>query len=258
MQAAILVDQQRTHEEAVLGHRCVQWRCSAASTLAKRVTKRWYREARSSRSHPKLDQALRGIVAGQRWPRRRRPWRASRLRRAARAALCESNSGCANTLAEISPKPRQINSSRIALRSAARIGGTTITVQRPDHARIRFAVDALGRLCESVAAVVRQPIFAELAGAASLEPAVLRQPRGRGAHQAFIQAERRRQCDQAAESDGPATRHDGIAEQRHDQRTAAQRPLPAKSSHQLGGGSEGNGSVFGHVRSVLKAHLYDT
>ena len=35
--------------------------------------------------------------------------------------------------------------------------------------------------------------------------------------------------------------HDGIAEQRHDERAAAQRPLAAKARDQFGGGGSGGG-----------------
>ena len=115
--------------------------------------------------------------------------------------------------------------------------------QRPaaGPGRIGFAVDALGGLREPGASILRQVIFAELARPAPLQPAVVREPRGRGAHQTFIQPKGSRELNQAAQGDGPAPRHDGIAEQRHDERTAAQRALAAKSGDQIGGGGEGGG-----------------
>src|SRR5882757_1854224 len=121
--------------------------------------------------------------------------------------------------------------------------------------RVRFAVNALRRLGEAFAPVLRQPILAELAVAAPLEPAVLSEPAGRCAHQPFIQPKRRRQVDQAAQSNGAAPRHDGVPEQRDDERSAAQRALPAKTGNQFGSAGVG---VFGHIRRFKSADRYDT
>ncbi len=131
--------------------------------------------------------------------------------------------------------PRHINSSL----SLLALGGPHRRQRPPSPAAgpfaVRLAVNALRRLGESFAAVLRQTVLAELAGAPPLEPTVLGQPRGRGAHQALIQAKGRRQRNQAAQGDRAAARHDGIAEQGHDQRAAAQRPLTAKAGDQFGG-----------------------
>src|SRR5271169_5584521 len=66
------------------------------------------------------------------------------------------------------------------------------------------AVDAQGGLRKSVATVLRQTVLAEFSGAASLEPTVLLEACCCGAHQPFIQPERPRQRDQAAQCDGAA------------------------------------------------------
>ncbi len=101
-----------------------------------------------------------------------------------------------------------------------------------------------------------------LPGAAPLEPAVLREARGRGPHQPLIESERRRQGDQAAEGDGAAPRHDGIAEYGHDERTAAQRPLAAKARDEFGGGggsfSGGGGAVRSFFAIVARSICCDT
>src|SRR5882757_1233606 len=121
--------------------------------------------------------------------------------------------------------------------------------------RVRFAVNALRRLGEAFATVLRQPILAELALTAAREPAVLNEPGSRRAHQPLIQPKRRRQVDQAAQSNGAAPRHDGVPKQGHDERSAAQRALPAKASNQF---DSAGGGVFGHVRRSKSADCYDT
>ena len=65
VQAAVFMDQQRAHDEAGLRIETASGLCSAASTRSNRFTKRWYREPRSSRSQPRLDQALRRVVVGE-------------------------------------------------------------------------------------------------------------------------------------------------------------------------------------------------
>src|SRR3984957_9728345 len=118
------------------------------------------------------------------------------------------------------------------------------------------------RCCgKALAAVGREMVLAAFAGAPSLQPALLRQPRSRGPHQSFIETEGGRQADQAAKCDGAAPRHDGVAEDGHDQRSAAQRPLTAIARDQLRSGS-GSGGVSGHFGPFLKGTrrvaIYDT
>src|ERR1700730_3131224 len=109
--------------------------------------------------------------------------------------------------------------------------------------RVRCAVDAPRRLGEPLAPVMRQTVFAEFAGAVSLEPTVLCEPCRRGSYQALIEPKRSRQGNEASQGDGTTARHDRIDENGHDERAASQGPLPAKASNEI---SSGGGGGDGH------------
>src|SRR5580658_10037308 len=79
-------------------------------------------------------------------------------------------------------------------------------------------------------------VFAELAGTPPFEPSILGETRGRGSYQPLIQSKRLRQGNQAAESDGAAARHEGVAENRHEERPTPQRPLAAETREEFCGG----------------------
>jgi hypothetical protein len=64
------------------------------------------------------------------------------------------------------------------------------------------------------------------------EPSFGRQPRDGGPHQPLGQPEGPGKVDQAAEGHGPAAGRDGITEDRHEQRPAAQWALAVKAAQQ--------------------------
>ena len=79
---------------------------------------------------------------------------------------------------------------------------------------------------KSLAAGLRQVVLGEFAVAPRLDPAVMSQACGGGAHQPLIVTKRNGQPNQAAQCDRTPARHDGIAEDRDDERPGALRALP--------------------------------
>jgi hypothetical protein len=88
-----------------------------------------------------------------------------------------------------------------------------------------LAVNALGRLGESLLASRGQSILAESAVPPSNQPAVLGQPCNRRAHQPFCKPKWRRKLNEAPESHNAAPRRYGVAEYRHEQRATPDGPL---------------------------------
>ena len=87
----------------------------------------------------------------------------------------------------------------------------------------------------------RPAVFAAPSGTPWREPALARQSRHRGAHQALGEAEGCGEADETAERHRPAARGDGIAEERDEKRAAAQRPLRPEMAQQ--GPNRGGGRL---------------
>jgi hypothetical protein len=104
-------------------------------------------------------------------------------------------------------------------------------------------IDAHGGVGKSLAAGLGQAVFGEFAVAPRLDPAFLRQAGGGGAHQALVEPKWNGEPDQPAQRDRTSARHDGIAEDRDDERSGALRALAAKAREQFVGGG---GGVDGH------------
>ena len=85
------------------------------------------------------------------------------------------------------------------------------------------AVDVFGCDVEGLPLALHQPVKTVAADLLALEPAVGRQPRHRGAHHGAVDVECLEEFQQRAEPDRTAARHDGIAEQRDDDRAGARR-----------------------------------
>jgi hypothetical protein len=84
-------------------------------------------------------------------------------------------------------------------------------------------------LGEARTSVVRQAIEADATAALRADPLLVGEPADGRAHVSIGDAEWTRELDEAAECDDAAARCDCIAEDRHEQRAAAQWPLTAKA-----------------------------
>ncbi|MNC33745.1 hypothetical protein D3C75_821500 [compost metagenome] len=98
---------------------------------------------------------------------------------------------------------------------------------------LAWAIDALEGFFETPTASACQAVITASAHLFCSEPTFFGQAKDRRAYQPFIDADRLQQVDQATEPDCTAVRLDGIAVQRDDQGTGADRRLFLKASDQV-------------------------
>lgn len=117
-------------------------------------------------------------------------------------------------------------------------------------ARRLGGVDVAGGGFETAAPDRGQAVIGAPADALGVQPFVADQAEDRGAHLALVEAARPQQADQAAEPEAAAVRQDGIAEGGDDQRTGAQRTLPAEIL-QVGRGGSAQAGLDGGKAGML-------
>ena len=130
------------------------------------------------------------------------------------------------------PAPGEIASQRLPFRSRHGRQDHQSPAARP--LRCRTAVNPHGGFGKALAPAGREPILAQVADAAGIEPSLLSKTRCCSAHQALVEAEGRRNANEAAKRNRAAPRHDAVAEDRHDERAGAQRALTAEARDESG------------------------
>ena len=148
---------------------------------------------------------------------------------------------CEDAVADFAePAPREIASQRLPFCSRHRRQDHQSPAPRP--LRCRTAVNPRGGFGKALSPAGGEPVLAQVADAAGIEPSLLGEARCCGAHQALVEAEGRRNANEAAQRNRAAPRHDAVAEDRHDERAGAQRALMAEARDESGrNGGKGGG-----------------